>query len=69
MVKEVENFISCYLEVYFEIKDYMINIVEFVKIYGYVEMFLNCCCYILELFLKVFNLREFGKCMSLNVLI
>ena len=65
-VKEAENFISRYLEVYPEIKDYMTNIVEFAKTHGYVETLLNRRRYIPELSSKVFNLREFGKRTSLN---
>ena len=65
-VKEAENFINRYLEVYPEIKDYMTNIVEFAKTNGYVETLLKRRRYIPELSSKVYNLREFGKRTSLN---
>jgi len=65
-VKEAENFINRYLEVYPEIKDYMTNIVEFAQTHGYVETLLKRRRYIPELSSKVYNLREFGKRTSLN---
>jgi len=65
-VKEAEQFIQRYLEVYPEIKDYMTNIVEFAKTNGYVETLLKRRRYIPELSSKVYNLREFGKRTSLN---
>lgn len=65
-VKEAEQFIDRYLEVYPEIKDYMTNIVEFAKTHGYVETLLNRRRYIPELKSKVYNVREFGKRTSLN---
>lgn len=65
-VKEAESFITRYLEVYPEIKDYMTNIVEFAKTHGYVETILKRRRYIPELSSKVYALREFGKRTSLN---
>ncbi|CDR31162.1 DNA polymerase I [Acholeplasma oculi] len=65
-VKEAESFITRYLEVYPEIKEYMTNIVEFAKTHGYVETILKRRRYIPELSSKVYALREFGKRTSLN---
>ncbi len=65
-VKEAENFIQRYLEVYPEIKQYMTDIVEFAKTHGYVETMLKRRRYIPELESKVYALREFGKRTSLN---
>lgn len=65
-VKEAENFINRYLEVYPEIKKYMVDIVDFAKSHGYVETMLKRRRYIPELESKVYALREFGKRTSLN---
>ncbi len=65
-VSEADQFIKRYLEVYPEIKKYMVDIVEFAKSHGYVETILKRRRYIPELESKVFAVREFGKRTSLN---
>lgn len=65
-VKEAEAFIKRYLEIYPEIQNYMVDIVEFAKKHGYVETIMKRRRYIPELESKVFQLREFGKRTAMN---
>lgn len=65
-VKEAEEFIKKYLNVYPEIKKYMEDIVEFGTNNGYVETLLKRRRYIPELNSSVYMQREFGKRTALN---
>ena len=65
-VKEAEEFINKYLEIYPEINVYMNDIVKFAEENGYVETLLNRRRYIPELKSRVFFQKEFGKRTALN---
>jgi DNA polymerase-1 len=64
--KEAQKFIDEYLNLYPEIKQYMVDIVDFAKSHGYVETIMNRRRYIPELSSSVFMQRAFGERTALN---
>ncbi|QWB96497.1 DNA polymerase I [Mycoplasmatota bacterium] len=64
--KEAQKFIDEYLNLYPEIKQYMLDIVEFAKAHGYVKTIMNRRRYIPELTSSVFMQRAFGERTALN---
>ncbi|PKK96657.1 MAG: DNA polymerase I, partial [Tenericutes bacterium HGW-Tenericutes-3] len=64
--KQAQAFIDQYLDIYPEIKDYMVNIVNYAKEHEYVETIMKRRRYIPELKSPVFMQRAFGERTALN---
>ena len=65
-VKEAQQFIDSYFELYPEIKNFMDTTIDFAKEMGYVVTLSNRRRYILELKSPVYMQREFGKRTAMN---
>lgn len=65
-VKEAEQYINKYLEVYPDVKKYMTKIVEYGTKQGYVDTIFNRRRYLPELTSKVYMQRKFGERLALN---
>lgn len=65
--KEAESYIKGYLELYSGIDEYMKNIAEKAKIYGYVSTIFGRRRYLPELNSSNFNMRAFGERVARNM--
>ncbi len=64
--KEAKEYIDNYLENFHMVDEYMKEIVEKGKKYGYVETLLNRRRYVPELKSRNFNIRSFGERIAMN---